>query len=87
MMAKGLSNKQIVERLKVIDLLTDDLKLTRRGKEYADGILKQMNNVERIMVERFILEHHKVDIDINYSEPGEELMGLGEKEIMKLMHD
>lgn len=68
MMAEALSDKQIIEKLKELDFLTDDLKLTRRGKEYVMGKLETMDNVERLMIERFILEHHGVEANIPYND-------------------
>jgi hypothetical protein len=65
--AEGMSDKEIVETLKEKDMLTDDLKMTRRGKEYAINVISKMNRVERLMVERFILEHHGVVVNIEYS--------------------
>lgn len=62
----GLEDKEIISRLKDIDFLTQDLKLTERGKEYTLGKLQELNSVERIMIERFILEHHEVEKEILY---------------------
>lgn len=65
--AEGMSDTRIVEKLKEVDFLTDDHQLTRRGKEYAVGKLSEMDNVERIMLERYILEHHGIDNKITYT--------------------
>lgn len=67
-MTEALSDKQIIEKLKEVDFLTDDLKLTRRGKEYVMGKLETMDNVERLMIERFTLEHHGVEANIPYND-------------------
>ncbi|PLS19458.1 hypothetical protein CVD28_03310 [Bacillus sp. M6-12] len=67
-MTEAYSDNKIVEELKKKDFLTDDLKLTRRGQEYVMGVLQEMDSVQRIMVERFILEHHQLNVNISYNE-------------------
>ncbi|PGP12048.1 hypothetical protein COA01_35090 [Bacillus cereus] len=70
-MTEGLPTEKIIDKLKEVDFLTDDLELTRRGKEYAIGKLEKMDSVERIMLEKFILEHHKLKPKLNYSDSDE----------------
>ncbi|MCU7667353.1 hypothetical protein [Bacillus thuringiensis] len=70
-MAEGLSTERIIDKLKEVDFLTDNLELTRRGKEYVVGKLEKMDNVERIMLEKFILEHHNLKPEINYNDSNE----------------
>lgn len=66
--ANGISDRRIVEKLKEVDFLTDKVELTRRGKEYVIGKLSEMDSVERILLERFILEHHGIEKEIEYDE-------------------
>lgn len=68
MLANGMSDKQIIEKLKEIDFLTEDLKITRRGREYVLGKLESMDNVEMLMIERFIIEHHELEANIEYND-------------------
>lgn len=60
--ADGMSSHQIIKELKKVEFLNDELVLTPKGIEYVYGKLEKMDNVERIMIEKFILEHHDVDV-------------------------
>lgn len=65
-LSEGMTTQDIIKNLKKVDFLTHDLKLTRRGKEYVELKMQEMDNVERVMIERYILEHHGVEVNVDY---------------------
>ena len=54
-----MTSEEIVQAMvNYSHFLKEDLTITKRGKEFVMAKLEKMSQVERIMIERFILEHH-----------------------------
>jgi len=62
----GLSGEKTVEKLIEGNFLDNERNLTDKGREYTQGILENLTNVERIMIEKFILEFHEIHKELGY---------------------
>lgn len=71
--AEGMSSQQVVDKLVEVDFLTENYEMTERGMEYTENKLSEMDKVQRIMLERYILEKHNVDrlVEIDYDDKQE----------------